>query len=285
LDDQRSVAELARWAISNVDQSSSDDFGRCVWSYDWLSVHATEGNPDRFLVSFADTAEFLIDLPTRSIHIFQSGPDQGVYHLLGDQVLPRILAHEGELVLHAAGVRNESGTLLFVGLSGSGKSTLAASLHGPAFRLVGDDAIVISEVGSTICGRAIYRSLRLLADSVKEVVRGVAKVTPVASYTAKQNVVFFDGDHLGGPLPIRAAFLLEPARGDAVIIEPITPSDACMAFVEHSFWMNPTDLTRTKARMTRASAMATRVPTFRLIYPREYSALPRVHNALAGLLS
>jgi hypothetical protein len=277
------------WKFRYSDEVSGSEPGgdhEPVWSDDSFDVVAADATLERFQLSYSGVADVSIDFNDKIVRVCPAAysSQQSVLHLLGDQVLPRILAHEGELVLHAAGARTESGMVLFAGASGSGKSSLAASLHKGGYRLVGDDAIVISETGGKITGRAIYRSLRLFPDSIDALIPRSARLSPVASYTTKQNVAFADDCPSNETTPIRAAFLLGPTRGDAILIEPMNASDACMAIVEHSFWMDPADLDRTKKRMLQASVMARQIPMFRLTYPRSYSRLPAVQDVLATVL-
>jgi hypothetical protein len=272
--------------IAYIDEPISEVDARAI-SLDGSTVALADGgNFNNFRVSFAGVAEFLIDFGRKDLRIFRlpGCSEPSIRHLLGDQILPRILAHQGALVLHAAAAENDRGMVLFVGLSGSGKSTLAASLHNNGYRLVGDDAILVSAGGERALGRAVYRSLRLFPDSVEALVAGDAHVTGVATYTAKRNVIFPDDDRSNQPVPIRAAFLLDPTPRDHILVEAINASEACIAFIEHSFWMDPSDLGRTKRRITQASTVAETVPTFRFAYPRDYAALSAVHEAIAGIL-
>lgn len=283
-------SSFGEWEVHYLDEAaqieeSTIGGANAVWSDEFFTIAGSSSSPE-FRLAYADIADFSVDFSDKIVRVRRvaGSSDNAVLHLLGDHILPRILAHEGELVLHAAGARNERGLVLLMGLSGSGKSSLAASMHSAGYQLVGDDSIVVSETCGTLGGRSIYRSLRLFPDSVEALVASSAKLSPVASYTTKQNVMFADDYLSDEPTAIRAAFLLDPPRGDAILIEPMNASDACMAIVEHSFWLDPTDLDRTKDRMMQASVMARQIPTFRLIYPRSYSALPAVQTALAAVL-
>jgi len=275
------------WKIRHVGSSAADEFGRALWSDGSFSVFANSCDARRFRVGFAGAAEFLIDFAAKEISVRATGPysRESIRHLLDDQILPRILAHEGNLVLHAAGVAAADGAVLIVGPSGSGKSSLAVSLHNAGIRLLGDDAIVVSGSGENVAARAVYRSLRLFPDSIAALVQVPAEFTPVAAYTTKRNVAYADDHSLPEALPIRAAFLLEARRGEKdVEVEPLASSEACIAYVEHSFWMDPTDLAQTKERILQASALAGAVPAYRLGYSREYAALPVVHRAITDIL-
>jgi len=122
---------LGAWEIRHVKEPPASAFRGTGWSDGSFSVRAELDNPDRFLVSFANSAEFLVDFAKTEIlvHCLDSYSQQGLRHLLDDQILPRILAHQGELVLHAAGVADADGVILFMGVSGSGKSSLAAAIQ------------------------------------------------------------------------------------------------------------------------------------------------------------
>lgn len=266
---------------------AAGSFDHVAWDDRGLAIHCDTLSQDRFAVTFAGVGEFQIDFAERRVRMEEAmlaTPDT-VRHLINDQIVPRILAHEGNLVLHAAGIRSDEGAILFVGPSGSGKSTLAASLHNAGYPLLGDDAFVVSMIDGTTSGRAVYRSLRLFPDSVAVLVDRSVELASVASYTSKRSVLYPDRARTGEPLPIRAAFILESPGADELVLQRMSPSAACMSFVEHSFWMDPTDLTRTKQRMSKASEVATRVPTFRLAYPRDYVALPAVHDAVTAALA
>jgi hypothetical protein len=275
------------WSIKYLkgpaDDISSD---RTLWS-DENNFVVTAAGPHRFRVSFPTVAQFEIDFSSEAIRIAAGdcARPETIRHLLADQILPRIITHKGGLVLHASAVSSTVGALLFIGPSGSGKSTLAASMHASGFSLLGDDAIIISDVGNALGARAVYRSLRLFPDSIEEVLdASSAKISSIASYTTKRKVENLDRRPPDGPVPVRAVFLLESAGSAQIRIQRVASADTCIAFVEHSFWMDPTDLTRTKERMTQASALAAGVPTFRLTYPRDYSALSAVHDTIAGVL-
>jgi hypothetical protein len=262
-------------------------FDHVAWDESGLAIHGDSTVPGRFAVSFAGVGEFHIDFSEKRVCMREAAPasPDTIRHLINDQIVPRILAHEGELVLHAAGIGTDAGAILFVGLSGSGKSTLAASFHNSGYPLLGDDAIVASVTNGAGSGRAVYRSLRLFPDSVAALVAPSAELASVAPYTSKRSVIYPDDVGTEQPLPIQAAFILEPLDTDELVVQRMTPSGACMAFVEHSFWMDPTDLARTKQRMMKASELAARVPAFRLAYPRDYVALPAVHDTITAALA
>ena len=205
-------------------------------------------------------------------------------HFLGDQVIPRMVANSGKLVLHAGGVRVEDFAILLIGPSGRGKSTLSASFDGGGTALMGDDAIIIDWVDDSPRAEAVYPSLRLLPDSIAALLPKGTAAALVADYSDKQRIT------LGAPesisLPLRAAFILSPPDGESTItIRPMSIADACMAFVDSSFALDPSDIPVARTRLADASDLARQLPTFSLSYPRDYARLPEVRHAILGQIA
>jgi hypothetical protein len=257
---------------------------KTIWSDRSASIRCNSNQV--FEISYFGLADFLIDFGRRNIDIHSRAncSAETERHFLHDDILPRIIAHQGALVLHASAVLIDNSVVIFLGPSGGGKSSLAVSLHNAGHRLLGDDAIVVSTRHDDIAARAVYRSLRLYPDSIDALSLGTAHLTPVASYTDKRSIIFPDVEDADEPLPIRAAFLLGPPQGESISLQPMTPSEACMAFVEHSFWLDPLDLGRTKRRIVQASTLAEQIRCHRLSFPRDYAVLPSVHHAIVDVL-
>jgi len=240
---------------------------------------------EQFLIYFPDLARFDVDLTRRTIRVspLPDTSDITVQHLLVDQVLPRLIAHDGSLVLHSAGVQVNDEGILLLGQSGRGKSTLAASFHAQGFPLLGDDAMIIKfgKNGSNACCRPLYQSLRLFPDSVAAVFNGPRGHTPVADYTSKQNIIDLEG--LEAPqrdLPIRSIYSLGAETRDRAKVRRLAPAEACMTLVEHSFSLDPSDGERSERRLRQAAALAAAVPVLEISYPRVYSVLPQLRQTI-----
>src|SRR5262245_35532677 len=133
-----------------VDASTGVDPHR--WDHHWRrpegSVSCSRGSPAGYQLGFPGLAVFDIADDGRSIVGRTEGtlPLSTVEHLVVDQVLPRVLAQRGRLVLHAGCVVTARGAVAFLGDSGAGKSTLCASFARAGDGLVlGDDGIVVRE--------------------------------------------------------------------------------------------------------------------------------------------
>ena len=203
-------------------------------------------------------------------------------HFLADQVIPRILAHQGDFVCHAGAVRHGDAALMFVGASGRGKSTLAASFSLAGHALIGDDAMVVSWSNHIPHVRSVYPSLRLFPDALAALMPDAPTAGPIAHYSTKQRIDVEVADESDLPLlPVRALFVIDaPATDGKIAICPLSIADACMALVESSFALDPNDLEQAKSRLTAASRLASAVPAFTLAFERRFDLLPAVRQAI-----
>jgi hypothetical protein len=277
---------LDRWHIHTMRADPIGDAnGKILCSEEaGFLVRSSVSDSNQFTVTFPGIVTFSISFAQKEIGILPAGDfitGETIEHLLADQVLPRILAHEEQLVLHAGAVLTPAGAILLVGLSGSGKSTLAASLHEAGCPLLGDDAILIFDEADGPRCQAVYRSLRLFDDSIRTVFSAPVSVGPVAHYTTKQNVR--DLDECGyspSPVPIRAMFFLGAPTELDVRVRRMGAAEACMAIIEHSFWLDPTDVEQARKRFLQGGAVAPHFPVFELGYPRDFTRLDVVHETI-----
>jgi hypothetical protein len=207
-------------------------------------------------------------------------------HLLLDQVLPRVLAHMGRLVVHASAVRLGSRCVAFLGESGAGKSTLASSFHATDSSLLADDGLVLSKGDEGVQAIPTYRSLRVWPDTVSGVFRETPTVVPMAQYSAKRRVVMPEGQvGAAEPIPLSALYILVPdpeSATRAVTMTRLSARDACMAIVANSFQMDVTDRRRAAEAFAAAGDVAEKIPAFELSYPRDFEVLAAVRSAIAN---
>ena len=284
------LPDIAGWDVTVPPHSLLPAFPALpLWTDESLTitVSAEDDHDKLFWVAFPNIVAFELNFATREISVFPFCHTylDAISHLLVDQIWPRLIAHEGMLVLHASGVAAPEGAMLIAGPSGRGKSTLAASLHQGGYALLGDDAIVISLHGDQAGCRAVYPSMRLFPDSIACLFPSATPQSPVAHYTAKRNLHLGEETPEAPPLPIRAIWFLDRDDGHSdVTVERLSPSIACMKMVEHSFWLDPTDLSRTSEKLRLASRMAESTPAFSLNYPRSFARLDEVHTKMLAVL-
>ena len=244
---------------------------------------------DGYVVSFGELAQFHLNFESQSVTVFCAEKDISqttLSHLLCDHIAPRILAHQGEFVLHGSAVKIGGTVALFLGDTGTGKSTLAASLHKAGHRLLGDDAAMITQGERGFLAAAVYPSLRLFRDSVSAIVGNAANTSPMAQYSDKRRVALFDEqDVQPAHHPIGAVFFLS---GDAdareVSVRQPSPAKACIATLEQSFSLDPHDGARAADRLAIASQLIEKVNTFDLEYPNGFDRLENVHAVIEACM-
>ena len=95
-------------------ENESPLFGT-TWKHHWYvdtTLTLSYGVYEQYhWLRFPDPADFKISLDGREIHgyPFPGVPEHTLRHLLLDQVLPRCLAHQGHLLLHASSVQTSEG--------------------------------------------------------------------------------------------------------------------------------------------------------------------------------
>jgi hypothetical protein len=270
-------------------EASLDDRG-ARWFHDWQrsdgepAMAAARMEDGSLLLRATDLADFVIDRSGTRVTVFvQPGtPADGLHHLLLDQVLPLVLSHRGEFVLHATGAVLPAGAVLFAADAGSGKSTIAAALGCRGAQVLGDDAICLSVSGARMSARAAYPGLRLWPDSIRAVFgRGKARLATglsKRSFAPGSKALTF----ATGAWPVAAIYQLEPAGPRAKVrIEPLGPRERAMALVRHAYVFDICDRLRLRRQLDRALDCDRRTPVRRLVFPH---SLERLGEACAAVL-
>jgi hypothetical protein len=247
-------------------------------------AHSLARTAEGFVLRFPGLADFALDAEASQILVAPSpsADPESVRHLLLDQVLPRVLAHRGRLVLHAAAVLVDGRALAFLGPSGQGKSTLAASFLGAGCSLLTDDALVLLPDRERLEVVPTYPGLRLWPQAIAGLYAAPPRSTPMSAGAAKQRLVIpVEGPMSGHPVPLAAVYRLQPEPVTAAPrVERTSARDACMSLITHSFQLDITDRTLAATLLARASDLASRVPMFQLHFPHDFARLPEVRTAL-----
>ncbi|GAC1353912.1 MAG: hypothetical protein NVSMB42_10870 [Herpetosiphon sp.] len=149
-------------------------------------------------------------------------------------VLSAVLQQRGFLAVHASSVAIDGAAVAFVGGSGWGKSTLAAALYGRGFAVVADDMAVLSLQGTRrplICPG--FPQLKLFPEAATVALGDHGDELPLLmdgfEKRARRTIDRFP-QH---PLPLKRLYLL--SKGPTVSIVPVTPQQALIKLVAHSY--------------------------------------------------
>lgn len=283
------VGRLSHWRIERAgaeDGTLADPVELVPVEADGVPV--LEVGPDgTAAMRFGRMARFGIDFVRRVVTVLEMHPQVNgatLEHLLHDHVAPRIIAKSGQLVLHGSAVEIDGQLILFIGETGSGKSTLAAFLHTRGHRLLGDDAVVISETGGVFHGEAVYPSLRLFPESIAGVFGEPIPTEAMAFYSDKRHVTAFtESARASQHFPLALVYVLAGSE-TGIEINRFTPADACMVMIEHSFAFDPQDAASAARRLIIASRLAARVPCHELAFPNGFDLLRDIEARILAAL-
>ena len=244
----------------------------------------------QYLLRFPGLCDFLITADGKQVQ-FTPGkdvPEETIRHLLLDQVIPRILCHRGQLVLHASAVQINDQVLLFSGDTGSGKSTIASKFYRDGATLVTDDCILMRFQDKQACCVANYPGLRLYPDSVKALFANENEFCEMAHYSSKKRLVLTNDNTTVRAMPVSAIFLLpEPGEEihDKVELQRIMGADEMIAIIKQLFLLDVTDKNRIANHFNNIKTLMDRVPViYRLQYPYEYIRLEEVCTAIQSVM-
>lgn len=209
----------------------------------WFSseVAATEGHPsiviDRdeqndAIVRFADGTTFHVRAAGQAIAVLTApehytDSDLAAYAL--GPVLGIALHLEGAVLLHASAVVLGGKAIVFAGDSGSGKSTTAAILHRQGYPVISDDITEIASGGAI----ASLPALRLWPDVVRALY-GDDAAFPDRAPSWDKKLITVDAME-GEPRPIAAILFLDPRRGPAPRLEPLSAKEGWLQLMANVY--------------------------------------------------
>lgn len=246
----------------------------------WCSFHR---EPAGWRLRFVDLADFLVSADGLAVTACPTpGLDAATLeHLFLNQVLPLALSTQGKPVFHASAVALPAGTIAFVAASGRGKSTLAThfALHGAA--LVSDDGLLLEAVAGGFRVHPSHPSVRLWEDSRAALVGTRLEPGPPVSYSHKTRLLAGEGlPYCRDALPLAGAYFLGTGDSDRVRIEPMSPTEATLAWASHAFLLDVGEKQRLAGHFAQVTALGVLGCAWRLDYPRNYARLPEVRDAL-----
>ena len=260
------------------------------WSNDsGQSVCWCERRADEFLFVFPRHARFHVSNDAViSCLMHESSSMQMMRHLLLNQIIPRYLASNGRLVLHAGAVTLENGrSIAFLGNSGFGKSTLVSSFHRHGAQLISDDSILLEPGENEVTALGGFPGIRLFPDSLHAVFDEITGFTHYTPYSEKQQWLLNKEVNAipSQPRRLDALFLLddpgEIEQGETVRIEPVPGSKAMMAMIYCAFSLDPADRQLIVRNFRNiGQSIGEHLGLYSLRYPRVHGRLPEVREAV-----
>jgi hypothetical protein len=244
------------------------------------------------LLRFPSLADFLISPSANHITCYPA-PETNldtVRHLLLDQVLPRCLAHQGMVMLHASAVRLLEGVVLFIGPSGEGKSTLAGYFHTSGEQALSDDCVQIMEDQVVVKAVPSYGGLRLWQDTSHFLFPSQIDSVQMASYSSKQRLKISDSERLVqsevdlNGYPILAVIVLSAdwtsEKSRKIELVELSRSRAFIEVMRQTFFLDISDRARYSLLVRTLGRMVPKIKVFNLSLPHDYECLPAVRQSI-----
>jgi hypothetical protein len=126
-----------------------------------------------------------------------------------------------------------------------------------------------------------HPSIRLWQDSQEALVGEDAETAPPVQYTSKARFLAGEGiPFCDEPRPLRRMYFLGDGSAEEATFQPMTPSEALMELVKHSFLLDIEDPSTLSRHFDQLTRLVSRPIFFRLDYPRRYEDLDRVREAI-----
>jgi hypothetical protein len=251
----------------------------------WLSIAKMKRG---YLLRFNELADFFVnDEGKKIVYITKYVmPPETIDHLLLDQVIPLVINLKGFEALHVSAVLTPRGVVAFAGPAGFGKSTLAGSLSNIGYSLVSDDCLVLMEKNKNIYAVPAYPGLRLWGDALSYLFGDDGAHESVAHYTDKRRVAIEKrlAAYCTEPNLLRRIYAIgdhsEAGRKPDILIEHLSPRDSFMVLIQYAFRLDIKDRTMLKRQFHFLKKVASCVSVRRLTFPRNFSLLPAVREAI-----
>jgi hypothetical protein len=287
--------------LSINSERSRRHYNNVTWHYHWFTPGGDVWTsfsriPDGYLLRFPSLSDFVISFSADQITCYPTPktPIETIRHLLLDQVLPRCLAHQGMLMLHASAVALKHGVVLFLGSTGEGKSTLAGYFHRAGDEAISDDCVRILNDHDAMKAIPSYGGLRLWKDAHQFLFPGMQDSVPVAHYSSKQRIHLSQSadltaaNHESPAYPVLAVVFLSSTNGNLnnqpVQLQEIPRRQAFIELMKHSFRLDPTDYYKLQDLMQKMAAVLSRVAVYQLTLPHRFDALPQARQLILDAL-
>ncbi len=187
----------------------------------------------------------------------------------------------GRPVLHAGTVEVGGSAVGLLGRSGAGKSSLTLEFLTNGHRILGDDQLILEQTAGGLRALPAIPWLKLSAEVARRSGFEPAQLPLIHSATAKRRLDVREGQWAAGPVPLGPIYLVERGSHHEIVVEPMSPSEAVMELLRHSYV--PRTVEHSGLAATRLPMLAAAVQqggVWRLRYPDGIAWLPKVRAAV-----
>ena len=279
------AGSTTRFARARVEHPPADD------TRTWFRFHRlADGSA---YLKWTGLFEFVISPDGREILFHRqktAAPESFSVYLLS-QVLSFSLLSFGTEPLHGTAVVVGGEALVLLGDCGYGKSTLGAALLARGLPILTDDLVALekSDVGWMV--RSGIPRIKLFPAVARRLLGSDLGGTPMNGGTSKLVLPLGPGQAVSRSVPLRALYVLSPpgehrsVKGRPVQIERLSGREAFLEVIRAAFNLMALESSRMASQFAFARRLILAVPVRRLTYPRDFSRLSTVCDALLADLA
>jgi hypothetical protein len=229
-------------------------------------------------LSFSGGTDFYLQADSITGHLLSPALDCVLEMRFIGPVLSYWLERRGIPTLHASAIATDRGAIAFLSRKEGGKTGLAAAFLQAGFPLLTDDVLPVEEIGGTFLARPGYPLMRMWPDEAAHFIEDWENLPTVHPAISKRRVPVGDGGFWafhGESLPLACLYLPERVAEGPVEIRDVSPRDAVIELLRHSFLPRLTEATGLgPRRLDFFARLAMQVPVRRLRYPSDFGRLP-----------
>ena len=234
-----------------------------------------------YVVRFPGQADFAIDVRAMEVVCTPAGEERigAAQSLFHNAIEPLVGNFAGGMFLHGSAVQVAGDhAIAFLGDSRRGKTTLAGGFARSGHPFLTEDTVKLEQSATGFRVAPTRPILRLFADSARHLLGDIPDErdgegkNPVA---AGDTLPFADA-----PAALGGIYLLGAGDSTSVDIAPLFAPAALTELMRHAFVLDVEDRARLRDHFRRIGELADQVPCFTLDFPRIYSHLPDVVEAI-----
>jgi hypothetical protein len=235
-------------------------------------------------------AEFLVSSDGRTItaHELQDSNGAALEALLLGPVMSFALLKVGVEQFHATAVVIDGKAAAFIGRSGYGKSTLAATLIRTGFRLLTDDLLVLRSERGHIWAEAGPKRIKLLPHTAQRTLGEFSMRARSSVITPKLLIPVRSINFQSAAVPLKVIYSLNsPAAKNSKIVSlrRFSKRRAFVRMLANNYNVVYGDPKRTNQLFQLSTDVASTVPVKSLSYPRTFTSLSLVRDAILADLA
>jgi hypothetical protein len=186
--------------------------------------------------------------------------------------------------LHGTVVAADGRAFGFLGRSGYGKSSLAAAFIEAGYSILTDDMLVWKTDSNAVYALPGPSHLKIHSEVAREVLRETSGKLSVNSFSRKLVMPLNSGAIRDTPVPLKALYLLDRPNSSVdqarIAVRIVSKRLSLLMLVQCSFNTVVADSSRLTRQLHGYANLASKVPLYRISYPRRFDILPAVREVL-----